>query len=874
MASLAEALYALPTERLRTLIKTRDVALSRLSLTPSKRQLVQFLAGEISKANSVVQAIAQCNARELRLLQLILSCDSGSDVAWERVRAMAGGLALEEALSGVMARLEDLGLAFRLPPDKVYLPDPVRPHIPVSLPDRYPLARCLDTYDFPTLKRIYFNLALGKEPGSKPETIEAIRAHLVQDDKGMRLKNPLDAEEIAVLEYLIQNGGWATPADVATAVLQGRTEDFFRYDWQNRWKQGRERNSVDHLLARGILHVVAHGYAFNLYLILPGDLMRALTGDVNTAFWTRPLDTPAPLPVPPASMTRHTGLIRDVVSLFAFLAHQEAVRTNTGHIHKSSLKNLARALSLPDERYAGFLYAVCREAKLIAPEGEKQAYTLTERGESWFHADATTQIRALFEGWRAGDVWAEMYNDPLQKVGDYRPRENILRMRHALLGLLSSCPAENAYDLSALADVLAFRHPLMLAQSATMGPDLVASPALFVKRLVGECLAYLGLVELGRGEAKAAGSVSAEVPAARKAALGVERGKPARKPPEPEVTAFRLTPLGAHLLGVAGAEAPAEEPRESKVIVQANAEIFLPPYLEPHTLYQLLQLAELPTKGGTSHTVRLTRESIRSALDNGLSARELLSFLQTCARTGIPQNIEYLIREVADRHGHIHIGRAQMYMQVDSPLLLQELQARKEFKPYFVRALSDTVALLQGEDTDKLLRELRKAGYLPVSDDPPAPSVRKADVGASFPLSQLRANAPTQKRRMDEAEDVLDWSRIAKEDGKPFHVPAPAAKPARAVENVVEETTPAPANVVRDRTQIGVLLAQAAQGRKCVEIAYKRMNDVLATRRVIEPRVVIGDFVSAFCRESQSYDSFNIKRMQWARLTGQAFEEG
>ena len=48
---------------------------------------------------------------------------------------------------------------------------------------------------------------------------------------------------------------------------------------------------------------------------------------------------------------------------------------------------------------------------------------------------------------------------------------------------------------------------------------------------------------------------------------------------------------------------------------------------------------------------------------------------------------------------------------------MKELEARKELKPFFVRALSETVAVLKADDPDKLLRELRKGGYLPVNDD-------------------------------------------------------------------------------------------------------------------------------------------------------------
>src|SRR5581483_3002940 len=115
---------------------------------------------------------------------------------------------------------------------------------------------------------------------------------------------------------------------------------------------------------------------------------------------------------------------------------------------------------------------------------------------------------------------------------------------------------------------------------------------------------------------------------------------------------------------------------------------------EPSTLFHLLMVTDVPAKGATGNVVTLTRDSLRRAFDHGLSGKDLIEFLQAHGRTGIPQNVEYLINEVAGKHGHIHIGRAKMYVQVDSPLVLKELQARRELKGYFVRALSDTVAIL------------------------------------------------------------------------------------------------------------------------------------------------------------------------------------
>ena len=76
--------------------------------------------------------------------------------------------------------------------------------------------------------------------------------------------------------------------EIATTVLHSRLQDFYGYDWQNRWKHGRGKNAVDRLLARGLIYVISWSYGFNLMLVIPGDLLRAMSGGDETGFWTGP----------------------------------------------------------------------------------------------------------------------------------------------------------------------------------------------------------------------------------------------------------------------------------------------------------------------------------------------------------------------------------------------------------------------------------------------------------------------------------------------------------------------------------------------------------------------------------------------------------
>ena len=869
MANLSESLYNLPTERLRALVERRSVEPKKLALMPNKRNLVQLLTQELVRGTSLNAAIVQCNARQLRLLQLLTLCeaDSKSVIAWRKIETVAGGAGLRETLEKIVETLEDWGLAFRVE-GGVFFPEAVRVQTPVSLPDRHTLLKCLNSYDAQAIKRIVRKLELTPPGETKPINTEAIYDHLMTNSPGLQLKCPLDSEEVAALEHLVSLGGAAPAMEVASSLYDA-TDDFFRYDWQNRWKFGQERNAIDRLLARGIIHVVWQGYGYNLFVVIPGDLLRVLTGGNENAFWTGPPVQPTVLETPPTQTADSPALNRDVVGLLGFLAANEALRTGSGVIHKTSLKNIARTLRLPDERYATFLYALCREAKLIATQGDRQVYALTPKGSSWLHWDSLAQTRTLFEAWRNGTTWGEMYSEPLYKEGSYRAKDAMLRLRHTALSVLKECDPTPWYDLNSLTDTLTFRAPLMLT-AGTMGPDLVPSPAAFVRLLVGECLAWLGAVTLGRTEAAPEPPAAPDAKTAQKRVvkskgrLITKEVESELKPSLPDAAAFRLTPLGGYLLGLSGASAPEMEPREDKFIVQANGEIFIPPYLEPVLLYRLLTLTDTPTKGAISNTVALTRDAIRRSLDSGESAREILSFLQAHSRTGIPQNVEYLINEVGSKHGHIHIGTAQMYVQVDSPILLQELQARREIKPYFVRALSDTIALLKADDPDKLLRELRKAGYMPVSDEASPRTTLKASLRYAPPPEENSDEAEPVKpgRRALKTDTALDWERIAQEDNKPYTTEKPRPP---------QKDLAMPEGATTNEALKRFMLSQAVLNHKQAEIGYQESAETGIVSTLVEPVSLQGDSLNANIPNSDQSFSYLVSRIVWVRATRKPF---
>ncbi len=854
MATFAEALYSLPTARLRDLAFRRNVDPRRIELAADKRQLVQFLSSELGKPQAVVNAVLRCNARELRLLQLVLAVSSSTAFSWKSVLEAAGGQWLDESMTVVLAGLEDLGLAVRIG-DAVHVVESVRHQVPTSLADHYTLRGCLQGYDAPTLRHIAHTV--GVDAGNKTENVDAIARRLLSSGNEQSQRLRMGSEEQAVLDYIVQSGGAAAAIEVASAVLKS-TDDFFRYDWQNRWKAGKERNAIDRLLAHGLVYVVSYAYGFNLFLVTPGDLLRAFTGESRAAFWTSPPPRPVVLVSPTTSTIRNGSLIRDTVALLAFISTQESVRTNTGYIHKTSLKNLSRNLSLQDDRYAAFLYAICRTSGMIAPSTDKLAYSVTPKGGEWLDSAPIDQVQTLYNAWSMGDFWGEMYDDPLKRANEYRNLESVVSVRNAALDLVAANSQDDFVEIDSLTNVMSYRYPLLLAQTTRLGGDLVASPASFIRLVIGECLYWLGLIELARFAAEPYGDG-----ARQKSAPDPSRVPHRKVGPSVEdvaAVAFRLTPDGALMLGLPDPHEPDQPPAEIEFILQANAEIFLPPYLRPGTLYRLLLISEPTGKAPSGNMVSITRESIRRALDRNVSGNEILTFLRSHARTGIPQNVEYLINEVSQKHGHIHIGRAQMYVQVDSPIVLKEIQARRELKPYFVRTLGDTVAILNASEPDKLLKELRKAGYFPISDDAPKSTGFRFSAAVTPREKSIPRSSPEPPSAEPKVQSTANWDRFARDDGRSW-----------SESNRVSAPLSRPSGAVQDKENIRSLLLDAVRGTTRVQIATKGPRDAAPVVRVIEPLRVMGNFVSAYLPLEDERDTLNIEHISWACATDDVF---
>lgn len=184
----------------------------------------------------------------------------------------------------------------------------------------------------------------------------------------------------------------------------------------------------------------------------------------------------------------------------------------------------------------------------------------------------------------------------------------------------------------------------------------------------------------------------------------------------------------------AAVDAHIPAPVES-VLVQADLTVVAPGRLEGALAAFLRLVADVESRGGaTVH--RLTPEGVRRCLDAGWSADDVLDALRDASTGPLPQPVEYLVSDVARRHGQARVGAVSAYVRSDDPATLDAMAARAELAPLRLRRLAPTV-LVTGVSPTALVDALRGQGFTPV--------VEGADGGLVLTAADHRRAVPRRR---------------------------------------------------------------------------------------------------------------------------------
>lgn len=151
------------------------------------------------------------------------------------------------------------------------------------------------------------------------------------------------------------------------------------------------------------------------------------------------------------------------------------------------------------------------------------------------------------------------------------------------------------------------------------------------------------------------------------------------------------------------------------LLVQSDLTAVVPGRPAP-VLAELLERAGAVESRGGALTVRFTAESVRGALDAGLSADELVEALERFTPGPLPSTLTVLIDDVARRHGAVRVRGVSSLLRAPDPAVAAGLIADARLRDLELAEAAPGV-LASTAPPGRVLRELREAGLAPVLED-------------------------------------------------------------------------------------------------------------------------------------------------------------
>lgn len=340
-----------------------------------------------------------------------------------------------------------------------------------------------------------------------------------------------------------------------------------------------------------------------------------------------------------------------------------------------AVRDLGRVASLLETTTAeaAWLVEVLHAAGLVgADTSPDPAWMPTGDADDWAELPAGQRWAQLARAWHqmvAGPslVGSAEGTGRINALSTQTPWPFGRQRRQDTLAALATLPPGAAPSADFLADLLRWRHPIRMSRSGDPGVDTVLREA-----------DWAGLTGRGALATSARGILTGDL-----AGAGQQ--------------------MGEHIPGAV-----------EHVLLQADLTAVAPGRLDGPARSVMRLLGEVESRGGaTVH--RISEAGIRRALDLGWSADRVLSEVSAISRTGVPQPLDYLVRDVARRHGVARVGSVGSYVRSDDAALLDRVLADRGVALLQLRRIAPTV-LVSPVPAATVLDVLREGQYGPVAE--------------------------------------------------------------------------------------------------------------------------------------------------------------
>lgn len=458
----------------------------------------------------------------------------------------------------------------------------------------------------------------------------------------------------------------------------------------------------------------------------------------------------------PATVDRVGGAhARDLLTLIDELADRWGTNPprvlRTGGVGVRDLAALAAGLDVSADE-VNFLVELSRTAGLLGRDGSPdgirpEAWVPTADYDTWAARDAASRWAVLARAWSVSPRATHLIGAALGRgttVGVLSPDVSwppVRAFRQDVLDVLGAPPPGAVATPEELAAVLAWRRPLRDRHTTQQVLAVTLREA-----------QWLGVTALG--------------------AL---------------TSAGRLLAGGASETDLASAATSAMPDPVDHLLLQADLTAIAPGPLDGALARFVRLVSDVESRGGAT-VLRLSTESVRRALDSGMTADEVLDRLREASRTPVPQPLDYLVRDVARRHGQTRVGGATAYLRSDDESLLSGMLADRTLAPALLRRIAPTVLVSLAEPAT-LLDLLREGGYAPAQEAFDGSIVVSEPASRRAPAGRVRPDGEAPAPVLDAtlAQAVVERLRSESRPGHASRAPARLQSESAAIQAILRQ---------------------------------------------------------------------------------------
>ena len=484
-----------------------------------------------------------------------------------------------------------------------------------------------------------------------------------------------------------------------------------------------------------------------------------------------------------------------------------------GGLSARDFKHLSAILDV-DQPHAAFVVETAYAAGLLADDASLEpVWAPTPRYDDWQQRPSAHRWARLGRAWLASGRAPHLVGtvpagggSPINALGGNVAYPPMRQLRGDVLAELAALPEGQAPDLGRLDERIRWRRPMRRGEII----DTVTAAVLREAE-------WLGIT--GRGALSTAGRLLFGDPANRAAAEEA---------------------ISTHL------PSPVEH-----VLLQADLTAVAPGRLEGSLAQFMRLVADVESRGGAT-VYRFSPESVRRALDAGWSSSQVLTALQDASRTPVPQPLEYLVGDIARRHGQTRVGSVSAYIRSDDSAVLDSMLADRDLTALQLRRIAPTVVVSQALSM-VVLEMLRENGFAPIAET--------TDGGVMVPVvSQHRSPArrpPASPAPPSLVDDEMTETLVSA---------LRAGEELAAYERAREQSQPGPRLPSTEPAVALALLREAAADNVGLWIGYADA-DGRTTRILFYPKRIEGGRAYGSIEGSNVERAFSIHRITGAAVS-------